>query len=453
MRYSVLVRAVAASIFAGEPSVDKIASRLARTLGQSWPWLRPLVLRYLRVFPASTRPSRRDVICFLANDRKLRRARSKHREQFTIVEWLNESQRMRPVPAASTWDIPPIHSVGALADWLEISVNDLLWFADLKGLASKLDRSLLEHYHYRVLPKPSGVRLIEIPKPRLKDLQRQILSGILEKIPPHPSAHGFLKNRSIKTFVTPHVGQRVVLRLDLQDFFPTFPAARIAAFFRVAGYPDAVADLLAGLCTNVAPRTLWAKLKPSVARDHLHEARDLYQRPHLPQGAPTSPSLANLCTYRVDCRLSGLAQSAGAQYTRYADDLAFSGENTVARHVDRFSMHVAAILMEEGFRVNHRKTRVMRRGVRQHLAGLVTNQKMNVLRADFDRLKAILTNCVRHGADAENRESHSMFRAHLEGRVAFVESIAPARGARLRMIFEQIQWPASAPRDVGGESF
>jgi len=172
----------------------------------------------------------------------------------------------------------------------------------------------------------------------------------------------------------------------------------------------------------------------------VQEARISYSRPHLPQGAPTSPALANLCTYRVDCRLAGLAKSAGAEYTRYADDLAFSGSEALERRIERFSTHVAAILLEEGFAVNHRKTRIMRRGVRQHLAGLVANQHVNVIRSDFDRLKATLTNCVRLGPESQNRDARSHFRLHLDGRVAFVEMVNPARGARLRRILEQIRW-------------
>jgi hypothetical protein len=142
----------------------------------------------------------------------------------------------------------------------------------------------------------------------------------------------------------------------------------------------------------------------------------------------------------VDCRLTGLAKSAGAQYTRYADDLAFSGGKDFERCAERFSTHVAVILHEEGFRVNHRKTRIMRQGVRQHLAGLVINRHANVRRTGFDRLKAILTNCVRLGPKSQNREAHPSFRSHLEGRVGFVESINPAKGKRLRTILEQIAW-------------
>jgi RNA-directed DNA polymerase len=340
------------------------------------------------------------------------------------------------------WDVPPIESASALADWLGFEIGDLLWFADLKGLGYRLKRPQLRHCHYRVLTKPSGnIRLIEAPKNRLKDVQRQILARILEKVPPHPAAQGFLKGRSIKTFVGPHVGQRVVLRMDLQDFFPTFAAARIQTFFRVMGYPEAVADLLGGLCTTATPREVWKHLAGKVDPNIVWEARSLCARPHLPQGAPTSPALANLCAYRLDRRLAGLAKSVGAEYTRYADDLAFSGGEAFEKRVERFSIHVAAILIEEGFQVNHRKTRVMRQGVRQHLAGLVANQRLNVMRPEFDRLKATLTNCVRKGPGSQNREQHPQFRAHLEGRVTFVEMVSPGKGKRLRDLYERIVWP------------
>jgi RNA-directed DNA polymerase len=249
------------------------------------------------------------------------------------------------------------------------------------------------------------------------------LAEILDKIPAHPAVHGFRRGRSITTYVSPHVGKRVVLKMDLQDFFPGITGARIQTVFRTIGYPESVADLLGGICTNAVPGY-----------------GDLYERPHLPQGAPTSPALANLCAYRVDCRLAGLARSAGAEYTRYADDLAFSGDADFERRVERFSTHVAAILTEEGFSVNHRKARIMRQGVRQRLAGLVANQRVNIIRTDFDRLKATLTNCVRLGPASQNREGHPLFREHLEGRVGFVESINAAKGRRLRRILERIEW-------------
>ncbi len=370
-------------------------------------------------------------------------ARTRHRHKLAIHQWLAEPQQMLPVAAAEAWDVPRIESAGALAEWLQLTPGELDWFADLKGLGYREKASpQLRHYHYRVLAKGSGgIRLIEAPKLRLKELQRRILSGILDRIPPHSAVHGFRKGRSIKTFVAPHVGQRVVLRMDLRDFFPSISRARIQAFFRTAGYPETVADLLGGICSNATPQDAWRHVPFDFDPRELREARALYREPHLPQGAPASPALANLCAYRVDCRLAGLAQSAGAQYTRYADDLAFAGGEEFERRVKRFSTHVAVILHEQGFDAHHRKTRIMRQGVRQHLAGLVANQRVNVIRDDFDRLKAALTNCVRRGPESQNREAHPNFRSHLDGRVGFVEMINPGKGKRLREIFERIQWP------------
>jgi RNA-directed DNA polymerase len=435
------LEALASAFLSGELTVEGIVARCARTLGWNRRWLRQLARRYVKTFSAGTRPRRRDVVQFLLDDRGFRRQWSKYSPKLAVEHWLGDSQRMQPVAAASRWEIPAIESVGALAEWLGVDVGYLKWFADLKGLGYKTKNPKLGHYHYRILAKDSGdFRLIEAPKQALKKQQQRILGGILDKVPSHAATHGFVKGRSIKTYVTPHAGRRVVLRMDLRSFFTTFRAARIQAFFRTLGYPESVAELLAGICTNATPRGIWKEVKHGGDPFSIWEARILYARPHLPQGAPTSPALANLCAYRLDCRLEGLARSAGAQYTRYADDLAFSGDQAFERLVERFSIHVAAILREEGFAVHHRKTRIMRQGVRQRLVGLVANQRPNTLRSDFDRLKATLTNCARLGPETQNREAHPNFRLHLKGRVSFVETINPAKGRRLRAVFEKIKW-------------
>jgi hypothetical protein len=348
---------------------------------------------------------------------------------------------MQPAGAARDWDLPVIETVADLARSLSLHPAELEWFADLRGLGSRLRNPRLQHYCYRIQSKRSGgVRLIESPKPELKELQRWILSAILNRIPVHSAAHGFVKGRSIVTFASPHVGKAVLLRFDLQDFFPAFPAARVQAFFRTLGYPEHVADRLGGICTNTVPYDLWSRRPFDISVKEWRDRSAMYMRPHLPQGAPTSPPLANLMAYRLDCRLAGLARSANAVYTRYADDLAFSGADEFARVVERFSAHVAALAMEEGFSVNHYKTRIKRGGARQRLAGIVVNQKLSPPRHELDLLEAILTNCARRGPESQNREGLSDFRAHLEGRVGFVEMINSAKGHQLRELFKTIVW-------------
>lgn len=441
-----LEHALGRSFAAGEQSVAAIQERCARLLGRWWRWVGPVAVRYLRAFGGKVRPRQREIVRFLRADEGFLRARLRHAKTLRVVDWVADAPGMQPVAAAAGWGVPEIATLGELAGWLGLDEGRMLWLADRKGLGAKGQRAAclddpMRHYHFRVVGKESGgVRLIEAPKRRLKEAQQRVLAEILDRIPAHAAAHGFVKGRSIRSFAGPHVGRAVVLRMDLRDFFPSFSAVRLQALFRTAGYPEGVADLLAGLCTTSAPAAAWHGCGPGSDSTALREARRLYRRRHLPQGAPTSPALANLCSYRLDCRLSGLAEAASATYTRYADDLAFSGDLGFARGIDRFAGHVAAILLEEGFQVHHRKTRIMRRGVRQYLAGLVTNERLNVPRKDFDTLKAVLTNCVRLGPESQNRDAHPAFRAHLEGRVGFVGSIHPRRGTRLRMLLDRIVW-------------
>jgi hypothetical protein len=245
----------------------------------------------------------------------------------------------------------------------------------------------------------------------------------------------------VATYAALHAGRRIVIRFDLRSFFPSVRASRVHALFRTAGYPRDVARALTGLCTNRVPEDVWQMLPlEERARHDCQTNRHLYRTAHLPQGAPTSPALANLCAYRLDCRLDALARALNGVYTRYADDLAFSGGGELERGARRFQVLVCRIALEEGFELQTRKSRFMRQGVRQQLAGVVVNAHLNVRRDEYDRLKAILTNCVRHGAASQNRDGHADFRGHLAGRIAYVSMLNPPRGQRLRALFEQIAW-------------
>jgi hypothetical protein len=347
--------------------------------------------------------------------------------------------------APAAWPVPELATPAALAEWLGLSLPELDWFADYQGRQARAPEGPLRHYTYRWLPKRSGTpRLLEIPKPRLKRLQRRVLDGILAHVPAHEAAHGYRRGRSVLSYAAPHCGRAVVLRFDLRDFFPAVRASRVHALFRTAGYPTAVARLLTGLCTSRVPADV--REGPAAGEPYLpHAARRLYASPHLPQGAPTSPALANLCAYRLDCRLAGLAAELAARYTRYADDLAFSGGEGLERGARRFQVAVCRVALEEGFEVNTRKSRFMRRGVRQQLTGVVLNVHPNVARRAFDELKATLTNCVRQGPASQNRAGRPDFRAHLAGRVAHVARLNPARGRRLRALFERVAWGDAGP--------
>lgn len=434
-----LANSLASAFLVGNFNADEFIDRGAKLLGKKYRWLRPLARSVIEKFPAHVPPRAISVVEFILADAGFQRACDNH--DLDIIQGVVDIPKMSSAGPDNDWDVPAIRSPGELAQWLGVTLGELDWFANLHDAETHRTSKRLQHYNYRILKKDSNsVRLIEAPKSQLKEFQQLILSEILNQIPPHEAAHGFRRGRSIRTFVAPHIDRGVVLKMDLEDFFPSIEQARIQAMFRTAGYPERVADYFAGFCTNRTPYDVWPGEFDGRHCSMLNRYRRLYGSPHLPQGAPTSPSIANLVAYRMDCRLQALSKSANANYTRYADDLAFSGDKQFARVARRFLIHVAAIVLEEGFDVNHHKTRIMRAGSRQKLAGIIVNEKPNVQREEFDQLKAILTNCIRNGRDSQNRSNHDHFREHLEGRLSFFESINPKKAKKLRRLFEQIVW-------------
>jgi hypothetical protein len=428
---AILAHNLAAAFLAGPWSLTGLVRQGVLACGRRQRWLRPMARRVLAAF---TEPGQ--VPCdllahFIDEDPGFIRAWTdcKREGRWPLRQVFGEPACMAPAP----WPVPALPTPGALAEWLGLTMAELDWFADCHGWQADLPPGPLRHYTYRWVPKRRGKwRLLEMPKQRLKALQRRLLHDILEHIPPHDAVHGYRRGRSVATYAAPHAGRALLLHFDLRDFFPSVLAARVRALFRTAGYPQPVARLLTGMCTSMVPRDV-CQAGPRPDSEH-------YRLRHVPQGAPTSPALANLCAYRLDCRLAGLARAIGGRYTRYADDLAFSGDEVLERGARRFQVLVGRVALEEGFEVLMRKTRFMRRGVRQQLAGVVVNAHPNIQRAEYDRLKAILYNCADLGPGSQNGEGHADFRAHLAGRIAYVAMIHPARGRRLRGLFDRIRW-------------
>ncbi len=347
-----------------------------------------------------------------------------------------DPQHFAPLPPFATLGVPALATLGELGAWLGEAAGQLDWLADERRGHGRATAPALQHYRYAFVAKRrGGVRLVEAPKPRLKAIQRRILHEILSAVPVHDCAKGFVAGRSCLGGAQVHASEAMVATYDLAQFFPSIGLRRIHGVFRSLGYPWAVARRLAGLCSTVTPGSVVRRLpEPGPAA--------LYRVPHLPQGAPTSPALANLLAWRLDVRLHGLACAAGANYTRYADDLAFSGDAAFAARIDRFGRVVATIVEAEGFSLNADKTRIMPRSTRQRVTGIVVNAHCNVGRDTFDALKATLHNCGRLGPVGQNHAGVADFRRHLDGRVVWVEQVNPWRGAKLRALFERIDWSA-----------
>jgi hypothetical protein len=407
--------ALAYAYLAGAWSEAAMLRRGREALAPPTRWLRPVTREVLAAYPRPPRDRPRELAAYvrLLLDERARPPAPRVRRWFVI----------EPAMAPSPFAVPEIATAGDLAAWLELEPAQLEWLADVRSLERHVTSQRLRNYRYTWIPRRRGhARLLEAPKPRLKALQRRVLREILSAVPVHDGAHGFVPGRSARSHAALHTGKRVVMRFDLEDFFASVTAARVFAIFRTAGYPESVAHTLTGLCTNAVPLSI-------VEQAATHRLRRRLATPHLPQGAPTSPALANLAAHGLDRRVAALAARVGGTATRYADDIVISG----GRGVEGLRHAVAGIARDEGFRLHPDKSRLMTSAGRQSTCGIVVNVRPNVAREEYDRLKAILHNAALDGPG-------ELSRAHLEGRVAWVAHLNPARGARLREWLGRIDW-------------
>lgn len=272
--------------------------------------------------------------------------------------------------------------------------------ADALGLGPRdLDRLCVEApEHYLVYPiVTSGrKRWIEAPKAGLKSVQRLLLDRVLYRLPASSFAHGFVPGRSIVSNARVHCGWPTVVTMDLRKFFPSTTTDMVArALDRLPfGQPDRERIVL--LTTRGG---------------------------HLPQGAPTSPHLANLVARPMDFRLHGLAQASGWRYTRYADDLAFSGDGNPRGLVRA----VAEIAAETGYQVARHKTRIMGRSKRQTVTGLVVNERVTLPREKRRLLRAALHRVRTRGWQSEGLQTAEQ----ILGQVAFLCQVDRDRQAGL----------------------
>jgi RNA-directed DNA polymerase len=275
------------------------------------------------------------------------------------------------------------------------------------GLCVGLDRGALmmmthnPRAFYRVyeIPKRSGgTRQITAPMPSLLQAQRWILRYILKNRPLADSVHGFRSGRSIVSNGNAHLGARCVLKIDIRDFFPSVRAARVLDVFDRMGYRTELTKDLTSLCTL---------------------------NNQLPQGAATSPALANIVARNLDLRLEGLASKFSLRYTRYADDLTFSGRLMSLE----LPAVIAHIVEDEGFVVNEEKTRLMRGSSRKIVTGIsVGSGSAHLPRETRRKLKAELYSVLKYGpmSHLERRGIHDpQFIQRLLGRVSFWLQIEP----------------------------
>ncbi|MEP7356252.1 MAG: reverse transcriptase domain-containing protein [Anaerolineales bacterium] len=271
-----------------------------------------------------------------------------------------------------------------------------------------------DYTRFTIPKRRGGLRQIEAPGEKLKDLQRRILRKLLNPLPVPAAATGFVLGRSVVDNARPHVGQGVVINLDLADFFGSISEQRVRELFQARGWNAEAAGILARICTSDG---------------------------RLPQGAPTSPALSNLACWRLDARLAALARKVGGHYTRYADDITLSlpalGRNKRRRphrgprasgRANRpagpsrsLITWVSQIIAGEGFQIQRRKRiRIQRAHQRQTATGLIVNQKVAVPRATRRLVRAMQHRARLGKLDAAGQ-------ARLKGLEAWLAMVASQR--------------------------
>lgn len=316
------------------------------------------------------------------------------------------------------WDLPAITTVKQLRALLGIKSEKQLGY-----LLLATEESGGPYTRFAIPKRDGSDRQICAPKAQLRWVQRKILHEILDKVPTHDAAHGFVRGRSTVTNAAPHQGAAFVLKFDLENFFPTVHYYRVMGLFASLGYSIGngrfeardksrqIAPVLARLCVFVEDPQTWGT-------------------GFMPQGAPTSPAISNLVCRGLDARLTGLAKQVGGTYTRYADDLTFSFPETSPVNVGRFRWWVDQICHQEGFFLNQSKFRVIRRSQRQTVTGIVVNDELRVPRRERRRFRAILHNCKTHGIDSQAR-GNPAFADYLRGFASYLHMVEPEEGTRL----------------------
>jgi RNA-directed DNA polymerase len=295
--------------------------------------------------------------------------------------------------------------VEAFSKAVGVSITRLRWLAYHREVDTGT------HYHRWHVPKRDGtLRMISAPKPELKAVQRWITRQITERLPVHGAAHGFLTGRSIVSNAIVHAGANVVVKLDIRGFYPTVTMRRVKGLLRRAGLGEQVSTIMALLATE-SPR------QEVVTHGKKHFVAIAPRS--LPQGAPTSPSITNALCMRMDCRLSGLARKLGCRYTRYADDLTFSWHGDAKSDIGVLLRSVAMIVSAEGFVIHNNKTRIMRKGSRQKVTGLVVNAAPDrpPVRVPRETLRTLRTAIYNR---EKGRPGKGETLDHLRGMAAFV---------------------------------
>lgn len=304
---------------------------------------------------------------------------------------------------------------------------------------------------FSIRKRAGGRRFIHVPTPKLMHTQRWINEHILKGLSVHPASHAFRKGNSIQKCAARHCGAKWLIKIDIADFFESVSEIEIFRVFKSLEYQPLVAFELARLCTIA---TYWRSPRGHLpqwrTKKHNEKIPTYYQKllGYLPQGAPTSPLLANLVMKDCDQLLGELAKNHGLVYTRYSDDLSFSTKNkNFGRAAARKTVFEAyKILSKAGYRPHFRKTSIIPPGGKKVILGLNVDSDMPKLSKSFkDRIRQHLYFLQKVGPveHAINRGFDSIWglKVHLRGMIDYANMIDKDFSQSAFEKFDAIEWP------------
>lgn len=318
----------------------------------------------------------------------------------------------------------------------------LIFKMDYKALSSYLHDERNCHYHfYEISKRNGGKRQISVPHYTLRQMQDWIKYNILDKVESDQSAYAYKKGKSIKDNASLHLNAEQILKIDFIKFFESISEYRVFHLFKHLGYHTNLAVDLAKLCTC----PLSARYYETFTEDEKIQFQNTYNNKVgvLPQGAPTSPSLSNLICLRLDRRLRSLSKANSINYSRYSDDITFSGKR---KQLPSLKL-IKKIINEEGFYINPSKTKRISRGQRQIVTGLLTNGEVRIPQSYKKNIFRHLYFCIKHTPrqhfqylTKQTGIEKGFQKQWLLGQIIYVHSIEPKVGARMFGQFKKIEW-------------
>lgn len=258
---------------------------------------------------------------------------------------------------------------------------------------------------YEIPKKSGGIRTICQPSRKLKGLQSWILVTILNKIQVSSPCKGFRIGSSTLENATPHIGANTVLNLDLKDFFPTITDKQVFNIFKTIGYNNLISTVFTNICT--------------------YEGR-------LPQGSPCSPYLANLSAWTLDLRIQGYVGKRGISYTRYADDLSFSGLNP--SKIIKIIPMIKIIIDDENFIVNPKKTRIASSSRAKTVTGLLINEdSVGIGKHKYKDIRAKI-----HYLTLPKEQKNEELLNHVSGWLSYLNSVDKVRFNKAKKYIKEL---------------